>query len=258
MSSKGPNPLLAGWSMLRAMRVRRPNPTGDATVSHHQLDGILALLREEGVPGLLGQRDSIAAYRTRLAGIDPDSLPHAHALAFWVNLYNAGALDVAAETTGRNEPSVLRVPGAFRRPWVTVAGEALSLDDIEHGKIRRFKDPRIHGALVCGSASCPTLRYAAYRGADLDKQLDDQMRRFLKGGGAVYDPASNRLELSRVFLWFGADFVRPHRMPAWLPSSKRAVARAVSGWLDPQVGSAAETAAIGFQSYDWGLACAIG
>jgi hypothetical protein len=54
--------------------------------------------------------------------------------------------------------SVLRMPGAFSAPFVTVAGERLSLDAIEHAKIRRFADPRIHAALVCGSVSCPTLR----------------------------------------------------------------------------------------------------
>ncbi len=244
--------------MLRAMRVHRPAPTGEGTLSHHQLDGILALLREEGVPGLAGQREPIAAYRTRLAEVDPDTLTRPQALAFWLNLYNAGALDLAGETAGREETSVLRVPGAFRRPWVTVAGEDLSLDDIEHGKLRRFKDPRIHGALVCGSASCPTLRYAAYRGGDVDGQLDDQMRRFLAGGGAVYIPGADRLELSRIFLWYGADFVRPQQMPAWLPATKRAIARALSGWLSPELREVAETADIGFQSYDWSLACTIG
>ena len=57
-------------------------------------------------------------------------------------------------------------PGAFDAPWAMVGGESLSLNDIEHGKIRRFRDPRIHAALVCGSVSCPTLRYEPF-GEDL-------------------------------------------------------------------------------------------
>jgi hypothetical protein len=134
----------------------------------------------------------------------------------------------------------------------------LSLEDIEHGKIRRFRDPRIHGALVCGSASCPTLRYQPYTGNAIDDQLDAQMRTFLSGGGATYDADSGHLLLSRVFLWYGADFVRPMRMPTWIPAGKRSVGKAVAKWLDPAVAERANGATIGFQSYDWGLACSIG
>ena len=83
-------------------------------------------------------------------------------LAFWLNLYNAGALALAADTLSAGENTVLRIPGAFDAPWAMVGGESLSLNDIEHGKIRRFGDPRIHAALVCGSASCPTLRYEPF------------------------------------------------------------------------------------------------
>ena len=46
------------------------------------------------------------------------------------------------------------------------------LDDIEHGKVRRFGDPRIHSALVCGSVSCPTLRFEPYEGDRLDASAD--------------------------------------------------------------------------------------
>ncbi len=84
------------------------------------------------------------------------------------------------------------------------------------------------------------------------------MRSFLAGGGATYDEASNRLLLSRVFLWYGADFVRPHRMPTWIPASKRAIGAAISEWLDPELRAKSADASVAFQSYDWGLACSIG
>ncbi len=250
--SDSPNPITVAFSVLKALRVRRPNPHGVASVDHSLLAQVLATLRSAGVPGLGSERSKLSAYRAELAEVDPDGLSRDEALAYWLNLYNAGALDLAADASQRMETTVLRLPGAFDREWASVAGENLSLNDIEHGKIRRFGDPRIHGALVCGSASCPTLRYEPYDGASLDAQLKDQMRSFLTGGGAVVD--GGVLRLSRIFLWYGADYVRPQRMPSFLPVGKRAVASALRPWLEP--GQA--DLPVSFQKYDWGLACAIG
>jgi hypothetical protein len=242
--------------MLRARRVRRPRPDGRGGVDHAALGEILVAVGARGVPGI--DRDAVAAYRAELAGIDPDGLTRDEALAYWLNLYNVGALDLAARTAEAGEPTVLRTPGGFDRPFAVVAGERLSLHDVEHGKIRRFGDPRIHAALVCGSASCPTLRGEPYRGDRIDGQLHDQMTAFLASGGAVV--ADDRLALSRLFLWYGADFVRPHRMPALLPASRSSIAAALLPWLPDEVASPvrAGTVSIGFQSYDWGLACSVG
>lgn len=250
--SDSPSPIGAAYSLIKALRVSRPRPSGSGSVAHSALGEVLQVLSEEGVVGLVGQRDAIRTYRDELQEVDPDSLARADALAYWLNLYNAGALDLAAESQADNRPSVLRVPGAFDRRWATVMGEELSLSDIEHGKIRRFGDPRIHSALVCGSASCPTLRLTPYDSDDLGGQLETQMRSFMAGGGAVVD--GDRLMLSRIFLWYGSDFVRPNRMPSLLPTTKRSLRQAISQWLDPET----TELAVEFQSYDWGLACSVG
>ena len=250
--SESPNPVAAAFSMLRALRVGKPAPLGDGEIDHADFGDVLDALRTNGIRGMGPHRDQISTYRTQLEGVDPDSLDGAAALAFWLNLYNAGAIDLAADAAGTDKSSVLRIPGAFTKPWATVAGETLSLSDIEHGKIRRFGDPRIHSALVCGSASCPTLRYEPYVGAGLEAQLESQMRSFLANGGAVSDGST--VLLSRIFLWYGGDFVRPHRMPTWLPARKRTLLSSLSRWLDPST----TDLPVAFQSYDWGLACSIG
>ena len=250
--SDSPNPVMAAVSMMRAMRVRRPAPVGTSDLGHDRLGEVLDRLRAGGITAIGAHRSLITDYREAMERVDPDSLSRAAALAYWLNLYNAGAIDLAAETAGADQSSVLRIPGAFTRPWVTVSGETLSLSDIEHGKIRRFGDPRIHSALVCGSASCPTLRYEPYTGAGLDKQLESQMRSFLADGGAIGD--GSRLLLSRVFLWYGGDFVRPGSMPSWLPVGKRALRHSLRPWLDPAIAELP----VSFQSYDWGLSCSIG
>lgn len=254
-----PNPLAAAWSMLRARFVRKPRPDGDGTVDHSQLDAVLAAVGSEGVAALTDRASELAAYVEKVAAVDPDTLTRNEALAYWINLYNALALDLARRAQEAGDPTVLRVDGAFTTKVTTVAGEDLSLDQIEHGKVRRFGDPRIHAALICGSTSCPTLRHQAYDGAHLGEQLDDQMRFLLAEGGAQADREEDVLRLSRVFLWFGADFVRPHRIPTILPARRRNIAEALTEWLEPEDAAwlEQEKPRIEFQPYDWSLRCAV-
>ncbi|MGI9649072.1 MAG: DUF547 domain-containing protein [Acidimicrobiia bacterium] len=254
----GPNPISVGLSVLKARRVARPRPghrAGDP--SHAALAGILEAVRAHGVAALSGRLDELDTYARTLAETRPDDLSPDGALAYWLNLYNAGALTLAGEAVATRQQSVLRLPGAFTREFVTVAGESLSLNDVEHGKIRRFRDPRIHAALVCGSASCPTLRFEPYVGERLEGQLDDQIRSFLAAGGSVIE--DDVLKLSRVFLWYGADFVHPDRMPTILPAPRRRVASALRTWLpnDQQDWLRSGCRRIAFQPYDWSLACSV-
>lgn len=245
--------------MLRSRRVATPHPTGTAAADHSGLAVILGHVAGGGISAIPDVRDDLKQYLDSQSHVVPDHLSAAGALAFWVNLYNAGALAAVSEAQRRNAGSVLRVPGVFTQPLLAVAGEDLSLDDVEHGKIRRFRDPRIHGALVCGSVSCPTLRSTPFNAATIDIDLDDQMRYFLKNGGASFDSSRERLTVSRVFKWYGRDFTHPGKMPTLLPVSKNALSKAVSVWLDEPAASAAAagTAHITFADYDWGLGCAI-
>lgn len=248
--------------MLFARRLRSPRPVehvGAARVDHTDLARVLSRLQRDGARSLSETTAELADYRTALAATDPDTLDRSAALAYWINLYNAGALHRAGRAYELDLESVLRVPGAFSDPWVTVANETLSLDDIEHGKIRRFKDPRIHGALVCGSVSCPTLRHEPFEGETLDEQLDQQMRSFLASGGARLDRAGNTLHLTRVLMWYGNDFVRPLKMPTLVPTSKRRIATAVSHWLDPNDAAyvSSHRPKVAFAPYDWRLGCSI-
>lgn len=257
--SNGPNPFAAAWHMLYARRLKRPSPRGDLVVDHAPLGRVLDRLRDGGVGSLADTSIELDAYRDALSSIDPDDLTPSESLAYWINLYNAGAVRRAGDALTSELNSVLRVPGAFSAPWATVARETMSLNDIEHGKIRRFRDPRIHGALVCGSVSCPTLRSEPFGGPGFDDQLDEQMRFFLANGGAAYDGVSNTLRLTRVLKWYGNDFVRPAHMPTLRPARSTDIAVAISRWLDPgdeaQISEFAPK--VEFASYDWALGCSV-
>lgn len=252
----GPNPFGVLISIVRSLvKVDEPRFGTRRGPSHTFYGTLLERLARNGMAGLAEMRSDLEKYLAEMEAEHPSTLSASAALAFWLNVYNAGALRLAATAADQDVTSVLRVPGGFSTPIVTIEGESLSLDAMEHGKIRRFGDPRVHGALVCGSVSCPTLRSRPYVEDDLAGQLDDQMGSFLATGGASYDPASNTLHLSRVFLWYGSDFVRPGRMPTFVPARRRQVAIALRRWMadEPPV-----SARVAFGSYDWGLRCAIG
>jgi len=250
--------------MLKARRVRKPSFALDeadavAAPNHAALTPVLETVSTVGVWSLPSEVERLHGYVADVATVDPNALHRDDALALWINLYNAGALIVAGTAAADRSDSVLRVPGGFSEPLVRIDGEALSLDAIEHGKIRRFGDPRIHGALVCGSVSCPTLRATPFIGDGIDAQLDAQMRAFVTNGGGSVDQSAGILTLSRVFKWYGRDFTSTNRMPTIIPAGSRKVASAVANWFSPSDADyiRQEKPKVAFASYDWALGCSI-
>ncbi len=144
-----------------------------------------------------------------------EAWPRADQLAFWINAYNAYTVRLVLDHYPlRSIRSIGLFPGsAFKKkviPFERVAGRRLSLDDVEHRVLReRFGDARVHFAIVCASRSCPVLRGEAYRGRDLDAQLDEAARAFLRDPTRNrHDAASATLFLSSIFDWFRGDFER--------------------------------------------------
>jgi hypothetical protein len=135
--------------------------------------------------------------------------------AYFLNLYNASTVLLILRhyplQSIRDIVPRLQIP-FVNTPWtitfIDIAGEKLTLDNIEHGIIRKeFEDPRIHFAVNCASRSCPILHNQAYEGARLDEQLDQQARTFIN------DPRFNRItpdsaHLSSIFKWYSGDFTR--------------------------------------------------
>lgn len=253
------NPLAAAWHSIMGLRTTRPRPAGDGVMDHRALQPVLDAVAVSGVTGIAAVRDQLDSYRTSLEAVSPNDLTAPHALAYWINAYNANALYVADRAAARGDGSVFRSPGAFDRSVMTTGGESLALVHIEHGKVRRFRDPRIHAALVCGAVSCPTLRAEPFSGDDVGAQLDDQMRRFLAEGGVILSRSRSRASLSRIFLWYGADFVRPKSMPAWWPPRRRRLLTALTPWMDDEDGAWVRRTRprVRFLDYDYALGCRV-
>jgi Protein of unknown function, DUF547 len=83
--------------------------------------------------------------------------------AFWINLYNARTVSAVLAHYPVASLRDIRLSGLFSTgPWhaklVTIEGEKVSLDDIEHRIVRPlWKDNRLHDALNCASLGCPNL-----------------------------------------------------------------------------------------------------
>lgn len=178
--------------------------------------------------------DDPERFRRALADLEPDRLTTALVsddarLAFWLNVYNATVQDVLSA-----DGSLLEKRGfpprrpIFRRDLVTVAGESMCLDDVEHGILRRSQsgvglgyvprvrrsaferrnrvdglDPRIHFALNCGARSCPPV--LAYHADAVDDQLDAGTRSYLDTE-VRYDAESGVARVPKLFSWYRGDF----------------------------------------------------
>ncbi|NIQ03792.1 MAG: DUF547 domain-containing protein [Nitrospinaceae bacterium] len=131
-------------------------------------------------------------------------------LAFWINVYNIMAVKMVLD---HYPVDSIKDAGSFFRPvWKKtvgiVGGQEVTLHRIEHEILRKMGEPRVHAAIVCASVSCPDLRREAFTPENLEKQLDDQLRKFLANSrkGMRVDRRQDRIYLSKIFDWFEEDF----------------------------------------------------
>lgn len=192
---------------------------------HTLLGGLLRQHVRDGrvdYAALQRRRADLDAYVGQLAAIPRpvvEAWSRDERLAFWINAYNALVLQTVVDhypirrgsLVGIAFPanSIWQITGAFKESRHRVAGQRMSLDDIEHRIIRpTFAEPRIHVALVCAARSCPVLRAEPYVATRLDAQLAEQTRRFAadRAHGLRLAADGRGVEVSSIFKWFGEDF----------------------------------------------------
>ena len=141
--------------------------------------------------------------------------------AFWINIYNAYFQLLVSRKTSQGKH-------IFKIKDINIAQTLFSLDDIEHGILRRYRwklslgylpnffvstlirklavkkmDYRIHFALNCGAKSCPPIAF--YTLDKLAQQLDDAMYAFLTSETSVDDDAKT-IKTSKLLFWYQGDF----------------------------------------------------
>ena len=224
--------------------------TADVTPDPDPVDAAREFLRAVRTDGDVG------AARRRLDALSPgalDALDPAERLALWINVYNAATGDALLDDPTR----LSNRRRFFGSPVVSVAGAELSLDEIEHGILRRSQwkyglgylpnpfpsayvrrhrvaepDPRIHFTVNCGAAACPAV--FAYDPATVDEQLDHAAETYLRGETVVADGTAR---VPRLMLWYRGDFGGTSGIRKWLRRC---------GVIDPDA-----TPKIRYREYDW-------
>lgn len=188
-------------------------------------------------------RQPLRAWLQNLSTVDPTDYTTDEQLALWLNLYNAlvvaRILDRYPLTSIR--PTFLGIPNwiaffwFFLRPTYLLNGARYSLNQIEHGILRRqFQEPRIHFALVCAAIGCPLLRAEAYTPDRVRAQLEDDAHRFIHNPDKVYyDAATGILYCSQILKWYRQDFLTvapclPDYIHIYLPDAPLTAATPVS------------------------------
>jgi hypothetical protein len=213
--------------------------------------------------GMAADRGALTTYLERLSSLSAAAFAGfspAQQLALLINAYNAFTIELIL-TRYPKLASIKDLGSLFQSPWqrewVPLLGRRLSLDDIEHGMLRqrgRFDDPRIHFAVNCASVGCPMLREQAYVAERLDGQLHEQTLRFMSDRTRNrYDAARGRLEVSKIFDWYGEDFRLGHRGIVWLPAFFAAHAGQLADAPADRERIRAMRVEISFLDYDWAL-----
>jgi len=180
--------------------------------------------------------------------------------AFLINAYNALTIEKIL-TRYPNIKSIRDFGSVFGNPWkdkfFKLFGTPATLDNIEHDILRKegvYDDPRVHVAVVCASIGCPMLRNEAFVPEKLEEQLEDGMRRFMSDRTRNrYNPATGKLEISKIFDWYGKDFEKGHKGYA---SVKQALSRYADQLAEKPEDRAlvrTQKADVAFLDYDWSL-----
>lgn len=175
----------AAWNTLLGERVSSAAQVDYASIKAHDLT-------------------ALDAYINQLAQPWPKTLTADERKAALINAYNA----LTVRWMVRNYPtkSIWSTNHPFTEVRHMVDGQKVSLDQIE-SRLRALGDPRIHGALVCASLSCPPLRNEAYQGATLNRQLDENIRTWLSNAALnEFLPQQRTAKVSMIYKWYAEDF----------------------------------------------------
>lgn len=236
--------------------VRTGIATGHGRFDHGVWDGLVARHVADGRVDYAGFRKDRAALDGYLAAVRQArlaTLSGPENLALLINAYNACTVRLLLDGSGGRLPTSIRdLDDPWGRKSCSLAGEAVSLDTIEHGLLRPlFKDTRLHAAVNCASKSCPPLASFAFRGEAIDAQLQERVEAMV-GNGTHVRVEAGRLLVSKLFDWYGGDFTDA----SWKGAASSVAAyvlRHAGPDLRPKLEALGPAPKLAFLDYDWSL-----
>lgn len=248
-------PLVVAYSLYDSMNTQEQYlvSTDASGVDHGIWDLLLKRYVADGKVDYAGMSQDpwLAVYIRQLGQADPEKLANdEERLALLLNAYNAFTID--GVISHKVQESVMNVSidkrGFFDIKEHILAGQTVSLNQLENELIRKpFGDPRIHTALVCAAIGCPSIRREAYDGSGLDRQLNDQSKRFANNPRHVsFDDSEHVLRLNAILDWYAEDWDASGGVAAWLIEyvDDEVLKQRLSQARDGLVG-------VEFNRYDW-------
>jgi hypothetical protein len=164
--------------------------------------------------------------------------------AFWINAYNAlvlrtviDAYPIQGKSSAYPADSIRQVPGAFERRQHRVAGQALTLDDIEGRVLAAFGDARIVLALGRGAIGSGRLRSEAFAGDRLGEQLGEAVAECVQRKACFeIDRVARVVRVSPMIGWRTALFEKTYGgKPVGPWASRSPIERAVAVMVAPHL-----------------------
>ena len=227
--------------------------------------------------GFIDSRAEFETFLRALGSVDEndfESWTEKERLAFWINAYNAFTIKAIIDHYPIKRSfslvgifyapsnSILQIKGVWTKLQFRAVGRMVTLDEIEHQILRKeFNEPRIHMAINCASISCPDLSDEAYVPKRLEEQLAEASSNFVNNPdkGVYVDEQSGKVKFSKIFKWFGDDFINNYGSKKLFNSyslKQNAVLNFTTDYLESQQTKEYlmnNRLKIGYLGYDWHL-----
>ncbi len=190
----------------------------------------------------------LSNYIAYLEARDPDDMSESEAIVFWANLYNAVTIRLIVDhypvKSIKKIKSGMFSSGPWSRKLITVNGERLSLDNVEHDILRKqFPSPLIHYMVNCASIGCPNLKAGLWTTETIEADQERAAREFINSPRGVVI-TEDGLVVSSIYKWFRSDF----------GGSWSGVLAHLNNYADPELAQAIELGIkIDDHDYDWSL-----
>ena len=160
--------------------------------------------------------------------------------AFYINAYNIAVIHQVVEAYPIKSP--MDIPGFFDKKQQKVAGESLTLNELEKEKLLKpYNDARVHFAVVCAAKGCPIIDNNAYTAQNLDAQLDARAKLALNSSYFIrVNSGKKSVDVSKIFEWYADDFKK----------GGKSVLAYINGFRQQDIPGSYK---VGTYEYDWSL-----